>query len=305
MVELLSAVSPTSTSTSMEDHPPSQTLVNSSLNHVVDEVLVLPQEEEIEDFDHQIAGHVSEKVRRYRQHFILKPQVKKDLFTRETLFYEEIFSTQLQQQLLLEEEGEGEEGEGEGEKKSETRRQKKIIEGLRECLPVFHGVVFIPNPTCPPTTTSTTTSFGIPTTNLLPCLCLQDLTQGYTIPCLIDIKMGQQTYEPTASRDKINREQVVYDSIRSTTTTTTTSATSTASRPHCRVKMIDFAHVVKTTREEGGGGGVDEGYLHGLDNLIRMLTLIVEGVESENNDEGEFNTTLCQEYRQKFLYSHT
>eukprot|EP01039_Chlorochromonas_danica_P010998 gene10998-12245_t len=210
MVELLSAVSPTSTSTSMEDHPPSQTLVNSSLNHVVDEVLVLPQEEEIEDFDHQIAGHVSEKVRRYRQHFILKPQVKKDLFTRETLFYEEIFSTQLQQQLLLEEEGEGEEGEGEGEKKSETRRQKKIIEGLRECLPVFHGVVFIPNPTCPPTTTSTTTSFGIPTTNLLPCLCLQDLTQGYTIPCLIDIKMGQQTYEPTASRDKINREQGKY-----------------------------------------------------------------------------------------------
>ncbi len=44
----------------------------------------------------------------------------------------------------------------------------------------------------------------------LPYIVLEDLTIGYVRPNLIDIKMGQQTYEPTASSDKISREILKY-----------------------------------------------------------------------------------------------
>ena len=42
--------------------------------------------------------------------------------------------------------------------------------------------------------------------NLLPHLVLDDLTLSYVSPCVIDIKMGQQTYEPDATSSKKKRE---------------------------------------------------------------------------------------------------
>lgn len=45
---------------------------------------------------------------------------------------------------------------------------------------------------------------------VLPYLVLKDLTLKYMKPCTIDIKMGTQTYEPTASIDKKSREHLKY-----------------------------------------------------------------------------------------------
>lgn len=56
---------------------------------------------------------------------------------------------------------------------------------LLKCLPAFHGVVQL-----------TGHSF----------MALQDLTRGFRQPSLIDIKMGRQTFEPSASEDKKARE---------------------------------------------------------------------------------------------------
>jgi hypothetical protein len=44
----------------------------------------------------------------------------------------------------------------------------------------------------------------------LPCLVLGDVNQHYQKPCCIDIKMGQQTFEPNASDDKKAREKIKY-----------------------------------------------------------------------------------------------
>lgn len=43
-----------------------------------------------------------------------------------------------------------------------------------------------------------------------PCIVLQDMTLSYTQPSMIDIKIGRQTYEPTASAAKIERELRKY-----------------------------------------------------------------------------------------------
>lgn len=45
---------------------------------------------------------------------------------------------------------------------------------------------------------------------MLPCLVLADVNQHYRKPCVIDIKMGQQTFEPTATKEKKDRERKKY-----------------------------------------------------------------------------------------------
>lgn len=44
----------------------------------------------------------------------------------------------------------------------------------------------------------------------LPCMVLNDLNQHYRKPCVMDIKMGQQTFEPTATAEKKAREKKKY-----------------------------------------------------------------------------------------------
>jgi 1D-myo-inositol-tetrakisphosphate 5-kinase/inositol-polyphosphate multikinase len=43
-----------------------------------------------------------------------------------------------------------------------------------------------------------------------PCIILQDMTLSYLQPSMIDIKIGRQTYEPTASTAKVERELRKY-----------------------------------------------------------------------------------------------
>lgn len=55
---------------------------------------------------------------------------------------------------------------------------------------------------------STGLSFFPPTVN--PYIVLDDLTASFKHPCAIDIKIGTQTYEPSASPEKVTREKLKY-----------------------------------------------------------------------------------------------
>lgn len=43
-----------------------------------------------------------------------------------------------------------------------------------------------------------------------PYLALEDVSKKYKTPCMIDIKMGRETFEPTAPLDKVMRERIKY-----------------------------------------------------------------------------------------------
>lgn len=122
--------------------------------------------EDVHEFDHQVAGHIIEKVRRYRDAFVLKPCLKPDLFLREIQFYE----------------------------KAQTD------DNIRPWLPAYHGLVHVPSSSNSPLIKG----------DLLPCMVLEDLTVGFSKPCLIDIKIGRQTFEPSASQAKKSRELAKY-----------------------------------------------------------------------------------------------
>lgn len=40
------------------------------------------------------------------------------------------------------------------------------------------------------------------------CIALEDLTRGFKEPCVMDIKIGRRTWDPTASAEKIRSEEV-------------------------------------------------------------------------------------------------
>lgn len=128
-------------------------------------------EEQPTPFHHQVAGHTNEKLRRYKQRFILKPLNKPDLFAREVRVYRQLYD---------------------------------LYQNRKDWFAKFHGVEEFPDErrvsadgTCKEGKTR-------------PCIILEDLTLGFAKPCLIDIKMGKRTYEPTASIEKIAREKRKY-----------------------------------------------------------------------------------------------
>lgn len=40
------------------------------------------------------------------------------------------------------------------------------------------------------------------------CIVLEDLTKNFREPCVMDIKIGRRTWDPTASSEKIKNEEV-------------------------------------------------------------------------------------------------
>lgn len=258
--------------------------------------------EQVRKFDHQVAGHTNEVIRRYKDSLILKPENKKDLFRKEVKTYERLL---------------------------------EFYQNESPLFAKFYGILY-PN-----------------ASNLLPvpCIILEDLTADCRCPCLIDIKMGQQTYEPTASAEKISRELhkypyqaeigfritglKVWDALRgkyhyfdkhfgrslmpeqvwealvrfyyngvefklnaldssisqlkllllwmqtqSFFYFYCSSILIVYEEDNCKVRMIDFAHVVHRPASEEG---VDEGYLHGLRNLLSALEKIRLVVECEGS----------------------
>lgn len=119
-------------------------------------------------FDHQVAGHTNEMVRRFGPHCIIKPQNKVDLFRREVKFYEEIFNNP---------------------------------ETTPKFFAKFYGLVDVEDEN------SGEVDGVIPKR---PCIILQDMTLSYSQPSMIDIKIGRQTFEPSASTAKVERELRKY-----------------------------------------------------------------------------------------------
>lgn len=163
-------------------------------------------------FSHQVAGHTDEALRGYRGK-VLKPcrlsLAKRLLFMRELAVYEEMYtfgrhniqslipftppyhgaleafstnSSNLKSTtILLESKAQL---NNSGNKKDNIQIQQ-IIEEEKKL-----------NPDC--------------IVKTIPYLILDDLCSSYKNPCIIDIKMGTQTFEPTASVSKKERELLKY-----------------------------------------------------------------------------------------------
>lgn len=122
-----------------------------------------------QNFDHQVAGHVSKRLTTFLDDYVLKPRIKYDLFDNEIKFYEK----------------------QQGFKKSSSL--------FNRFTPQYFGVFHEFD------------QEGETDGSYSPYIVLNDLTSGFVKPNLIDIKMGQQTYEPTASEEKKTREILKYE----------------------------------------------------------------------------------------------
>lgn len=151
------------------------------------------------DYCHQVAGHTCEVLRAF-QGKVLKPMVKGRLFIRELRLYEKMAQC------------------------------PHLTSGLpKSFVPNYIGLALVHNnrmgpdeKTFPVETLYSklvkifSRASSIPpeidyinsfvSKKLLPHLVLDDLTLNYKSPCVIDIKMGQQTYEPDANANKKKRE---------------------------------------------------------------------------------------------------
>lgn len=121
-----------------------------------------------QNFDHQVAGHVTKRLTTFLDDFVLKPRIKYDLFDNEIRFYE----------------------------KQQTFKKDSNL--FNRFAPQYFGVFH--------ESSQEDDADG----SYSPYIVLNDLTGGFSKPNLIDIKMGQQTYEPTATQEKIDREILKY-----------------------------------------------------------------------------------------------
>lgn len=157
------------------------------------------QIDETVDYSHQVAGHTCEVLRSFKGK-VLKPMLKKRLFIRELRLYERMKQSRDSNfavlpeafvpnytGLVLVQTG-----------PISTREEYFLEKYLRNALRNVLSLMFLP------------AEFRFLNQyldkNLLPHLVLDDLAVNYRSPCVIDIKMGQQTYEPNAKSSKKMRE---------------------------------------------------------------------------------------------------
>jgi hypothetical protein len=93
------------------------------------------------------------------------------------------------------------------------------VQSAKNFTSLYHGVFILTNNNNNSNNTNTNSNSNNTTSdnnnikyssNSIPYLVLDDLTLSYNKPCVIDIKMGTQTYEPNANIDKIEREKEKY-----------------------------------------------------------------------------------------------
>ena len=179
-------------------------------------------------FNHQVAGHTSEVLRGFMGK-ILKPMVKGNLFLRELCLYEEMAESPVSEQyhhlprdfvpqyfgLAMVEihpsesssireknkcmKKKDEENSMSNGDVSSQHHQRHLSHRLYSIFSQMYNKIVVGN-------NGLEHHLLTSSSNILPHLVLEDLTLGYLTPCVIDIKMGQQTYEPTASLYKKNRE---------------------------------------------------------------------------------------------------
>lgn len=256
-------------------------------------------------FEHQVAGHTKETLYRYKE-YILKPLVKPALFMRELAVYEQL---------------------------AEEKDANYFM------FPKYFGAVEVVNEA------GAKVQF----------IVMDDLTlvSSSSLPCVIDIKIGRQTYEPSVDEAKKQREKLkyiyqeeigfritgmkVFDSgageyivtdkrfgrsllpsqvadglaiffldactlradilnaviiklsrILEWMTTQNkfqfycssilvvygSARSSDSETPRVEVRMIDLAHTIPSD------GAQDDGYIHGLSNLVRYLQQVLESAET-------------------------
>ncbi|CAL8110030.1 unnamed protein product [Orchesella dallaii] len=154
-----------------------ETKMNSNLEFGDGSEIVLVPEEDLQLFDHQVSGHgTAEKgLLKHKLGFILKPLQNPPMGTREKNFYKQVF-----------------------EKNLEKPEYYNILEKF---LPKFYGVAQIKSKS------NNWNGNG----SLAPkYLVLENIIQGFTKPCINDIKIGSQTWSPDASEAKIKQEKSKY-----------------------------------------------------------------------------------------------
>lgn len=68
-----------------------------------------------------------------------------------------------------------------------------VLQAMRAFTPGYHGIKQLPI-----------------NGQLVDCIVLDDLTNGLREPCIMDIKIGQRTWDPLATEDKMKNEQVYF-----------------------------------------------------------------------------------------------
>jgi 1D-myo-inositol-tetrakisphosphate 5-kinase/inositol-polyphosphate multikinase len=128
-------------------------------------------------YDHQVAGHKEEALLGIGGRFILKPMVKPDLFKREAEFY------------------------------NFTQKNTHDTNCAARFTAKYYGILH-----CKLDEGDATGENGAKDANnaTLPHIVLEDLTFAFRRPSVLDIKMGRCTFEPTASREKKEREVRKY-----------------------------------------------------------------------------------------------
>lgn len=131
----------------------------------------------LQEFEHQVAGHTKEVLKSFNNRLVLKPLVKKRNFEKELQFYQFINSRKFSTQSAV------------------------------QFVPKFHGIINV-REKCMDDNDDTIKHMNI--YSFLPYILLEDLTKEYDFPNLIDIKIGQQTFEPDAPQEKIDYEKNKY-----------------------------------------------------------------------------------------------
>jgi 1D-myo-inositol-tetrakisphosphate 5-kinase/inositol-polyphosphate multikinase len=131
------------------------------------------------EFPHQVAGHFNEKLL-CANNKILKPKNKEKLFLREKTIYEKM-----------------------------TKELCHHIISLKQFAPQYFGCVHSKDNRI--LQNSVTGNIrGLSQEKVNSYMLLNDETYQMTLPCVCDIKIGRQTYEPSASLTKKSREIKKY-----------------------------------------------------------------------------------------------
>ena len=131
-------------------------------------------------FEHQVAGHVEQTILGVGGRFILKPMVKKELFYREAAFYER------------------------------TLQSAHSPNSAVRFTPQYYGLLHCKTGDSNGGLSEVDGPMESETEETLPHLVLEDLTFNYSMPNIIDIKMGTCTFEPTATKKKKENEIKKY-----------------------------------------------------------------------------------------------
>lgn len=128
----------------------------------------------------------------------MKPLQKEPLGSREVAFYRKVFGSR----IGFEQNDNATppvDQDGDGDKSSSLTSQHQL---LQKYLPKFYGVVKIlsTDPDSPEPGTLTWKHY----------IALQDLVDGFAKPCVIDVKIGAKTWDPSAPPKKVAHEKSKY-----------------------------------------------------------------------------------------------